>query len=404
MRVLLVDDDRAVLRAMERLVLRMRPDCSVRSISDGKAAIAALDAEPFDLVLTDIRMPGINGVEVLRHAQSSRPEAVRVAVSGYAAPPEVRGTLDVAHRFFDKPVNVGLLREAIDRANSLHERVGDITVKRALLAMNNLPSAPALFAQLCRVLADPDRPVGHLVGIIARDDALAARLLQVANSAFYGATYRTTNVFDAVLRVGSNTLQSLALSIGAFRSFSATDRCDGFSIEAHEAHSFLVARIAARLVNNAESEDAFAVALLHDIGKLVFASRMPKDFAPLLARASREGQPLITIERGAGFTPHAEAGAQLLGAWGLPQSVVDAVEHHHDPSQLHSGPWGPQHAVHVADFLVHEADATRGSIPGTAVPPLDRAMLSTLGVEGHLDDWRSIALDEIENPPEDEEE
>ena len=226
----------------------------------------------------------------------------------------------------------------------------------------------------------------------------------MANSAFYGATYRTTNIFDAVLRVGSNTLQSLALSIGAFRSFSSNDRCAGFQIEAHEAHSFLVARIAARLVTHQESEDAFSMALLHDVGKLVFASRMAQDFAPLLARAAAEGKPLIDIERETGFTSHAEAGAQLLGAWGLPQPVVDAVAHHHQPSELHAEPWGPQHAVHVADVLVHEVGASRGTIPASAVPPLDRALLAALDVEEFVDDWREIAIEETDAPPDEEEE
>lgn len=396
MQVLLVDDDHQVLRVLERLVQRMRPGCSVTSVCDGKAALAAIDANAYDVVVTDIRMPGVSGVDVLRRAKTSRPGTVRVAMSGYAAPQELSEMVDLAHRFLAKPVDFTVLREAIDRTDALHTGVPEAAVRKAMFAFNNLPSAPALYARLQKVLGDQDRPIRQLVEVISRDDALSARLLQVANSAFYGASNRSSSVFDAVLRVGGNALKSLALSLGAFRSFSRTDRCAGFSIEAHEAHSFLVARIAARLVSSRQSDDAFAMALLHDIGKLVFASRMSAEFAPLLARAAAEGRPLAAIEDEAGVISHAKVGAHLLGGWGLPQPLVDAVAHHHDPSALTAEQWGPQHAVHVADALVHGVAAARGAIPESAVPMLDRSLLATLGVEDNLEDWRSIAVEEID--------
>jgi putative nucleotidyltransferase with HDIG domain len=399
LRVLLVDADAPALRAMARLVRHLRPDCAVAIHADGRAAIADLDAKLSDLVIADIGLPGVSGIEVLRHARARRPEAIRVAVSGFVSPPaQLAIVMKLAHRFLDKPLSTELLQEVIDRAEALYRDVPSIDDRGALIAATDLPSAPVLYARLRQVLADPDRSVTQLADLIRRDDAMSARVLQVASSALYGATFQTTNVFDAVLRVGSRTLQSLALSVGAFRSFGVSDHCAGFDIDVHEAHAFLVARIAARIVPSAQAEDAFAMALLHDIGKLVFASRRAAQFAPVLAMAAVEGKALAVVETETGFASHATAGARLLGAWGLPASLVDAVAHHHNPTLLGATAWGAPPAVHVADVLAHEVAASRGIVPASAVPMIDHALLMSLGVAGNLDAWRTIAVEESDRP------
>jgi putative nucleotidyltransferase with HDIG domain len=185
-----------------------------------------------------------------------------------------------------------------------------------------------------------------------------------------------SSVQAAIGTLGTATLRNLVLSVEVFRTFeSLVDK--SFSLEAMHEHSLLSAAIAKRLLSDARKrEDAFAAALLHDIGLLV------------LATTGQQARDAVAQTPG---VHHEEIGAYLLGLWGLPYVVVEAVANHHTPSRVPHPHFDVVAAVHVANVLAHEqaGDATENQ-PRQA---LDMAYLETLGVGGFLPGWRAIAAD-----------
>ncbi|MEO8482061.1 MAG: HDOD domain-containing protein, partial [Acidobacteriota bacterium] len=147
----------------------------------------------------------------------------------------------------------------------------------------------------------------------------------------------------------------------------------GLSVDLLQEHSLMTARLAKRLVvNQRVADDAFTAGLLHDIGQIVLSVSMPDRYAEVL-RTSRQ-RPLHEAEQEQLGVSHAEVGAYLLGVWGLPFSVVEAVAYHHRPSAVEAGDREVLAAVHVADTLVEAGDAA-----GSPTVGVDLAFLEASG-------------------------
>jgi HD-like signal output (HDOD) protein len=199
-----------------------------------------------------------------------------------------------------------------------------------------------------------------------------------------------TNIGKAVNFLGVDTLKNLVLSVEVFRVFRPRVPVRGFNLEALQRHARLTALIAARLPLPAHLSDITVVAsMLHDVGKLIMAWKLPERFGKLLAEAQEGDCPLYIVEqREYGFS-HAEIGAYLLGLWGLPYAVVEAVALHHRPDRVPHRRFDAVAAVFVADLLAHELE---GSPAGDRLEkPLDayQEELTSMGVEENLIQWRA---------------
>jgi HD-like signal output (HDOD) protein len=259
--------------------------------------------------------------------------------------------------------------------------------------MGELPSSPRVLSELLTALEDQDVPIAELAKIVERDVAMCAKCLQLVNSAFFGLPRRESNVQRAIGLLGTNMLRSLAFSIGAFRAFPAGSSPLGFSLERLECHSLLTAKLAARLVPASQAEEVFMAAMLHDIGNLILAARLPHKFAPILEQSAREGRPAYAVEEEVLGVSHAEIGAYLLGLWGLPHMIVEAVAHHHMPSRIQPGRFDMVAAVHVANSLVDELQPVWGEDVTGANAHIDEEWLEALGVLDRLPNWRAAAQD-----------
>jgi putative nucleotidyltransferase with HDIG domain len=395
-RILIVDDEPLVLSALQRMVRRLRPSDEVVAEGGGARAVARLDTEPFDLLLTDLQMPGVDGVAVLFYARDRHPSVVRIALSGYATPEAELRSVNAAHRYLSKPCTIEELKEALTRVEHLELRLSDAAVRREVAGIRSLPGAPRVYAALTAAVRRPETSITEVQEIVSRDDAVVAKLLQVVNSAFFGLSRPVTSVFEAVAYVGMKTLTSLVLSVEAFRVFRTADACPGFSIETHQHHVLLTARIAARLVDGQRAaEDAFTIGLLHDVGKLVLAAHLPQRFAPLLALAAAERHPLHAVEREAGAVAHATVGGELLRLWGLPSVVVDAVADHHHPDRLGQAP-SPAAAACVANALAHGAAVQAGLEPDLGASEPSPRLVAAWGQPADAEPWRVLAQEELD--------
>ncbi|MGO9977492.1 MAG: HDOD domain-containing protein [Solirubrobacteraceae bacterium] len=389
--MLFVDDEVDLLDALRDALRRYRRVWRMRFVTGGAAALAALEAEPTDVIVSDIQMPGMDGAELLALVQKRYPATIRIVLSGSANAGIITRAATVAHRILAKPCDIDDLALIIERSCALHELTEHAEQFRVAAAATTLPSCPGLYTEITRLLVKPGSGPEDIAAAIERDTAMTAKLLQLANSAFFGIGRNVSRVRDAVVFLGADTIKTLTLSTEAFSKLAPTGM-QGFSIEEFQHHATLSARIAAALLPaGVAQQDAITAALLHDIGELVSIADDRHRWQGLVEQARGRELPLHLIEQELQGITHAATGAYLLSLWGLPDGVVEAVAHHHDPGAVPGATLDAVGAVHIADALAHEVRHSPDE--RTPPPPLDLAFLDLLGVRSRLDRWRELATE-----------
>lgn len=391
-RILFVDDEQHILDGLRDLLRRQRDEWEMVFALGGDAALRELEAQRFDVVVSDMRMPGIDGATLLALVQERHPETVRIVLSGQTELEATLRAVPVAHQFLAKPCDRDELRRAIERAWLSLALFTDEAVRRAAGGASGIPSAPSLYTKLLDATVDQDTSIAEIAALVQSDIAMCAKVLQLVNSSFFGLGRTISSAREAVTYLGMGPLRALALSAGAFRAFEPDRPIEGFSVDALEIHSTRVARLAAELLpDKRDAEYAFTAGMLHDLGKLLSAAHQPDDFALLLDAARESSRPLHALEYERGLS-HAEVGGYLLTLWGLPNPIVEAVAHHHAPERLGSEKLDPLAAVHIADLLIVEQEQTaRG---GASEAP-DEYYLHSLGVVDQLPAWRALAASHV---------
>ncbi len=389
-RILFVDDEQQILDGLRDLLRKQRKRWDMVFALGGQAALDALDRGRFDVVVSDMRMPGIGGVSVLQRTKEISPSTARIILSGYADREVVLKALPVAHQFLSKPCNADVLHAVIERACGLQALLVDDDLRNAISSVDRLPSLHHTYWELTQALEHPEVGLTDLVKIVEQDAAMAATVLQLVNSSYFGLAQNQASVRQAVKSLGTPLLKALTLTAHVFVS-AADPPIEGFSLAELQRHSVLAARIAERLLEDKQrAEEAFTAALLHDIGKIVLAMSLPGRFAEVLGNSGETGRSTHVVERELLGVTHAEAGAYLLGLWGLPLGTVQAVAYHHDPELLTEPPTETLVAVHVANALSHPPSGSGlGRDKGLNVAFVER---SAFGSE--LPRWRILAEEE----------
>jgi HD-like signal output (HDOD) protein len=239
-------------------------------------------------------------------------------------------------------------------------------------------------------LADAECSLAEVTAIVEQDVAMCAKILQLVNSSFFGLAKRVTNIRDAVVYLGANMLKQLALSVAAFRAFNPPANLPGFSFDVLQREAVLSAKIAKQILGKQKSaDDAYTAAMLHDIGTLTLATAAPEDFRRVAAQC-KQGVEAVRAEQQIFGASHAEIGAYLLGLWGLPYTVVEAVAFHHRPTDVQHETFDVVDAVYVASALaeetVHDSSSAQSS-------NLDKQYLARMGVEEKIPSWRAMACE-----------
>ncbi|RPJ73839.1 MAG: response regulator [Desulfobacteraceae bacterium] len=333
--VLFVDDEPRVLQGLQRMLRRWREEWTLGFVESGREAIARLAEEPFDVLVTDLRMPGMGGEELLRAVKEHHPRLVRIIFSGEMDPAGSFTAVHLAHRYLAKPCEPEALVAALTQAFALRRWVEASPLQGLLGRIDTLPSLPALYARLLSEIQAPHSSPRRVGELIERDVGMTAKILQVVNSAFFGLPRQVVNAQDAVVLLGYDTLKALVLSSRIFGQFD-TRRLHGLNVEAlweHSARAGLFARTiaAAEALPRKVQDEAFTAGMLHDIGKLVLAQNFPEEYAAALDDARQRQRPPAEVEQVRFGASHAELGAYLLGLWGIEEGVVQAIADHHQP-------------------------------------------------------------------------
>jgi HD-like signal output (HDOD) protein/ActR/RegA family two-component response regulator len=384
-RILFVDDEDSVLDALEALLRKERDRWEMIFVMDGAQALRELRKAPFDLVISDMRMPGMDGAELLAHVKEENPSAARMILSGHSSREAVIRSIPVAQQFLAKPCNAAVLRKVIDRTLGLRSLLESDAMRAIAGKLGALPTPPHTYTQLTQAAARQETTMADLAAVVERDPAMSAKALQLVNSAYFGIPQPVTSVHKAVTLLGVEVLKGLALVSGLFATADA-HAVEGFSFEDLAKNSFRTAQLAKEFLRGSNlCDEAFTAALLRDVGKLVFALGIPDQLARALRESQKSGRSLHAVETELLGVSHAEAGAYLLGLWGLPFSIVEAVAFHHTPGAAGPGPRETLAAVHAADALAEN---------GTN---LDLEFLAASGFSEKLVQWRKIATEALAN-------
>ena len=394
-RILFVDDEPRVLLALERLLRPRRTEWEMVFANGGEEALALLGREPFDVLVSDMRMPGIDGPTLLARVRKDYPQTVRIVLTGHTDLATVLRAVPVAHQLLSKPCDGEMVKDAVERACALQNLLRDEPIRRIVGGIDSLPSLPRICLELNNLLADPDVSLTQVAKVVEKDPGMAAKVLQLVNSSFFGLARRMTNVRDAVSYLGTNVLKNLVLSLAVFRAFDKAPKLPNFSLEALQAHSFTVATVAKRLCPSRElGEDAFVSALLADVGLLVLANHIPDHLIRALDAADAKNMRLHEVEQELWGVTHAEIGAYLLGLWDLPTPIVEAVASHHDVTRIPHRQFGALDAAYIARVLVENSYHPAG-VPMDRDEELDPAYLEAIGMAGRMPEWQRLVNEQV---------
>jgi HD-like signal output (HDOD) protein len=369
-RILFVDDEPSILEGLRSALRPQRKEWDTAFALGGAAAIEELERRTFDVIVTDMRMPVVDGAELLRRVKELQPRAVRIVLSGQTDAETAMKTVFMAHQFLAKPCELEKLRALVQRACNLNELVAGDELRALAGDAALLPAAPRTYSNLTQALSEPASNLATVANIVERDPALCAKVLQVVNSAFFGLPRSVSSIAQAANFLGTLTLRNLAL---AMESVSLAKRMSlGLSdkqLADFQTNSLLVALLGRHWFagDRRRADEAFVAGMLRDMGHLLLARRGPE------------------VERG---SDHAALSAYLLGLWGIPHAVLEPVAFHENPEAIEHDTLEVVDVVHLADRIA--AELAPSPFQGSA--PLDATRLEQLGASAsRIDGFRQDA-------------
>ena len=352
------------------------------------AAMEAFAQAPFHVVVSDLRMADMGGPEFLRKVMFHYPGSARFVLSESVDREANAEVAELAHQFLRKPCDHAFLKSALRRTFQLGDRIRSGHARELVARIGHLPSVPAIYVEINRLLDSERATADNLGAAIGKDIAMTAMILKLANSAFFGQRQSVATPAGAVAILGIDLLKSLVLAHGLF-SQAGGFRLPSFRLDHLWRHSVAVASAAKQIaelegLSRSAAAEHFTAGLLHDVGILVLASRFPEEYGRILETQRSAGCDLETAEFHLLGATHGEVGGYLLGLWGLPGSVVQAAAFHHSPALQETTAFSPALSVHIADSLL--VDDPEHELFSTA--RLDRGYLDRLGLGDRIPAWR----------------
>lgn len=231
--------------------------------------------------------------------------------------------------------------------------MGRVSLEEIVKAVNDLPSLPQVVLRVMELTEEPDSTAQDINRELSQDQGLTARVLKLANSAFYGFPRRISSVTDATVLLGFRTIRSIVMAASVNEILS--QKMEGYALEygelwKHSQCAAMVARLIAKRIKYPAMDVAYTAALLHDTGKVVLNSSMQEAYHEVLDKVSDDDISFLQAEECILGFNHAQVGARISEKWNLPPELVEAIEFHHEPDKAHVNPKLTA-IVHVADAV-----------------------------------------------------
>jgi HD-like signal output (HDOD) protein/ActR/RegA family two-component response regulator len=384
--VLFVDDEPMILGALRRMLRTSRDRWDMSFVDGGEAALAVLRDRPCDVIVSDFRMPGMNGAQLLELVRRDHPGTARVILSGQTHEDSMLSLMVLAHEILTKPSTREQLVATVDRLIDVRPAARGTGPEPAVVSFESLPSPPNALIELVAALDSDEASAQSIGSIIEQDPATAAKVLHLVNSSAYSKGRTVSNVGQAVALLGMHAVRGLVLMHDLVHVFDVTGALPVDWINRLTTHSIETSHVCRLLAAGADWEgQAFTAGLLHEVGQLALASSQPPAFAGAVSTWAESGLPLADAEVAAIGLSHVRVGADLLNFWGLPATVVEAAAAHDLPGDPRTG-LDVSSAVALAHRIV---EAELGPVCGASrdSPPVDESQLDAAAADA-VSRWR----------------
>jgi len=345
--VLFVDDEKFILRSLKRLFKNEK--YKTVFISNGQEALDYLGANRVDLIVSDIRMPGMDGYELLSEVKKRHPKVLRVALSGFTESKIIYKLIakNIAKLYLFKPWDNNELKENIKRILEFEDVLMNNDLLELINNLDQLPALPKLYHDLTDLI-ERDADIEDVGRVIEKDQAISSKVLKLANSAFYGR--KTGDLSQAIMGIGLNNLKNIVLSSSFIKGPPAILE----EVNTLWEHSINTNRLTHLIYEKCLKKKMPGVygsaGLLHDIGKVILHLFYTDSYHDLLKEARLNESLLVGLELDKYNVTHQDIGAYLLNWWELPFAYVEAAMFHHRPFDKRIINHELIAVVHLADY------------------------------------------------------
>lgn len=402
--ILFVDDEINVLNGLRRALHAQCREWAMTFCESPREALQRMEAgESFEVVVSDMQMPEMHGTEFLCKVMEICPMSVRIALSGHTDAGNLMRSNVVAHQFLSKPADPRKLVVLIKRACVLRDRLTSAALSQKLLKIGGVPSVPDVYRHILEEVRAEDPAVNRVAAWIEKDAGLAAKVLQLVNSAFMGLKRHVTDIPQACALLGLDHLKALVLMAEIFSVAEHSKLRQYLNLDALWNHCMRVAELARRIAEDICDDekrysDAYTAGLLHEIGQIVLAQKLPDEFAQAFEYAQEKRIPLVRAEKELFGSTHAAIGGYLLELWGLPDPVVEAILYYDYPSglpeELYETGEEDEHlaltSLHAAVYFAASGQQGMGSI---AAIDLDTEYLERVRKVDRVDAWYDLCAE-----------
>ncbi len=331
--IVFVDDEEAILLALRGLL--RKEGYLIHTFKSGTSALSFLEQNEADVIVSDMRMPEMTGVELLERSAVINPRALRIILSGYEEKSVVLNVLSngLTHHYIMKPWDDDNLRATIREGVTLQRNSRQQRLLEILHSFNHLPSPPRLHTRLLELLKETHSPK-EMVAEIERNPALVAKLLQIANSVFYSVRNPVTSVSTAVTFIGTDEVVTIVLGFEAFKNVNrSSDPSIEHRIEQQWDLSVLRAQVARTIASHwptkVDPQEPYTAALMLDIGLVLRLCSAPERLREFESLQVGDDHNPIKLEAEFFGASHSELGAAVLTHWNFPAPLIAAVANHH---------------------------------------------------------------------------
>ena len=329
--VMFVETQGQVLNRLKASLLGTRADWQILFIADAAAALDLVSQRKVGIVLASFGTDNAGCEEFFRRLRKKAPEVVRISLLPEQAKNNIAKSLEYAHECIAEHCDISQMEILIARSLDVWEKARrNPRLAELMSSLHTIPTPPALYFDIRDELESPRGTAHSVAQIIAKDPAITAKLLKVANSGFYASPRTIADLDDAITLLGMDLVLALVMSAHLYSQLPVP----GLNLDELWKHSIAVATLAKEIATKAHGSRAIisrcAISgLLHDLGQLVFLANMPDTYFALIRDARGNETKLLEMEREAFGIGHPELGALILSMWDLPEEVVHAIANHH---------------------------------------------------------------------------
>lgn len=335
--ILIVDDDRNILNGLRRM---LRPKRHIWNVLFATGAVEALDImakQKVDLLISDMKMPQVDGAMLLRKVRRKYPKCIRIILSGFHERESVFKTIGPAHQFLSKPCVPEEFIMTIEKTLGLRKFLSSCELLKILSSLQSTPILPDSYIKMLSCFETDEKSGKEVAAIISQDISMTYEILKLANSAYFAKANKYVDIETAVRMIGLDTIKVLIIKVGIFQSFSGNiaERQTLFKINKFSQN---LCETALEIANTNKLShllvsQVVTASLLSNIGMVILLDKMTEKFNQLPTYIQKY-KSLNEAEKKLFGATHAQIGAYILGIWGFSDLITEAVAYHLSPSQL----------------------------------------------------------------------